>query len=141
MRTGTALGTGHMWFWCVAAHCYWSGVAGHSIPTCRGSSAYTGFVGFNVHRVMAGCTPRRGTYRDCPGYRHMWLWCVAAHQSFKLLVAAHMCEQLQTSKTMCALRFLGRNCFGLQYTLVGNRPNYCKNNLFADVVRFLICSF
>ena len=47
-RSWTALGTGHMWLWCVAVHCYWPSLARYSIPTSRGSSGYTGFAGFNV---------------------------------------------------------------------------------------------
>ncbi len=34
VRPATHLGKGHMWLWCVAAHCSWPGVARHnSIPT------------------------------------------------------------------------------------------------------------
>ena len=61
VRTWTAMGIGYMWVCCVAAHCYWPGVARHSIPTSRGSSEYTGFAGFNGQRVMAGCIPRQYT--------------------------------------------------------------------------------
>ena len=60
VRSWTALGTGHLWVWCVTAHCYWPGVARLSIPTSRGISEKTGYAGFNGQRVMAGCTPRRG---------------------------------------------------------------------------------
>ena len=31
VRSWTALGTGHMWLWCVAVHCYWPGVVRHSM--------------------------------------------------------------------------------------------------------------
>ena len=72
VHSWTALGTGRMRLWCVAAYCYWPGVARHSISTSRGSSGYTGFAGFNVQRVIEGCTRRRGrgrgAYLNCGAY-------------------------------------------------------------------------
>ncbi len=38
----------------VSAHVYWPSVARHSIQTSRGSSAYTGLVGFDVLPLTAG---------------------------------------------------------------------------------------
>ncbi len=97
VRSWTALGIGYMWLWCVAAHCYWPGVARHSIRTSRGRCEKTGFVGFNGNELFQAAPRAEVRSWTALGIGYMWLWCVAAH-CYWPGVARH---SIRTSRGSC----------------------------------------